>query len=78
MPLDIYNTSESDSCIYEVSKAVAKKAQKKSEASTGFEPMTSAIPVQCSNIRPMKPCWKQVKCEFNLYPLYEESEMMCI
>ena len=34
---------------YEVTKAVAKKAQKKeAEASTGFEPMTSVIPVQCS------------------------------
>ena len=22
--------------------------------------------------------WKQAKCEFNLYPLYEENEMMCI
>ena len=26
----------------------------------------------------MKPRWKQVKCEFNLYPLYEENEVMCI
>ena len=24
----------------------------------------------------MKPPWKQVKCDFNLYLLYEESEMM--
>ena len=27
-------------------KAVAKEAQKKSEASTGFEPMTSTIPMR--------------------------------
>ena len=26
----------------------------------------------------MKPRWKQVKCEFNLYLLYEENDMMCI
>ena len=24
-----------------------------------------------------QPHWKQVKCEFNLYPLYEENDMMC-
>ena len=22
----------------------------------------------------MKPRWKQVRCEFNLYPLYEEND----
>ena len=38
--------------------------------------MTSAIPVRCSTNRAIKPCWKQVKSEFNSYPLYEESEMM--
>ena len=51
--------------------------EKNSEASMGFKPMTSAIPVQCST-NWVKPCWKQVKSEFNLYPLYEESERMCI
>ena len=45
----IEKTSERDPRSYEASKAVAKKAQKKhSEALTGFEPMTPAIPVRCS------------------------------
>ena len=47
-------------------------------STTGFEPMTSMIPVQCSTDWAMKPRWKQVKSEFNLYPLYEESEIICI
>ena len=54
----------SDPCSYEVSKAVAKKAQKKnSEAPTEFEAMTSAILVPCSTDWDMKPRnrWKQVK-----------------
>ena len=58
-------------------EAVTNKAQKKM-APTGFEPMTSAIPVRCSTNWAMKPCWKQVKSEFNLYLLYEENDMMCI
>ena len=37
------NTSESDPHSYEATKAVAKK----SEASTGFESMTSVMPVRC-------------------------------
>ena len=38
--------SESDPHSYEATKAVAKKAQKKShDASMGFEPMTSVIRV---------------------------------
>ena len=27
---------------------------------------------------PMKPRWKQIKSEFDLYPLYEENYIMCI
>ena len=46
--LRIENTSESDLCSYEATKAVVKKAQKTSEASKAFEPMSSVIPVQCS------------------------------
>ena len=42
----IENRSERDLCSCEVTKAVTNKAQKKnSEAPTGFEPMTSVIPV---------------------------------
>ena len=41
--LQIENTSESDPCSYEVTKAVVD-----SEALMGLEPMTSVIPVQCS------------------------------
>ena len=44
----IWNT-ESDTHSYEATKAVAKKAQKNSEASTAFQPITSAILVQCSS-----------------------------
>ena len=68
--------SENDLCSCEATWAVAK--EKKIEVSTGFEPMTSVIPVQCSTNWAMKPCWKQVKSEFNFPLLYEESEMMCI
>ena len=39
----IENTSEIYPHSYEATKAVVKKAQKKSEASMGFEPMTSAM-----------------------------------
>ena len=35
----------------------------------GFKPSTSTNWA-------MKPRWKQVKCEFNLYPLYEESDLL--
>ena len=48
-------------------KQLERKPRKKSEASTGFEP--TAILVRCSTNWAMKPRWKQVKCEFNLYPL---------
>ena len=41
---------------------ITNKAQKSSEAPTGFEPMTSAIPMRCSTNWAMKPLWKQVKC----------------
>ena len=40
--LQIENTSESDPRSYEATRAVAKKAQKDSKASMGFEPMTSS------------------------------------
>ena len=45
--LQIENTSESDPRSYEAPKAV-EKARKYSEASTGFQPMTSVILVQHS------------------------------
>ena len=72
--LQIKNTSESGPRSYKITLAVTNKAQKKSEAPTGFEPMvTSAILVRCSTNWAMKPCWKQVKCESNLYLLYEDT-----
>ena len=46
------------------------KPRKYSEAPTGFEPMTSAIPVRRSTDWAMKPRRKQVRCEFNLYLFY--------
>ena len=54
------------------------KPRKNPEAPTAFQPMTSAIPLRCSTKWVIKPHWKQVKCEFNLYPLYEENNMMCL
>ena len=39
------------------------KLRKNSEAPTGFEDMTSAIPVRCSTDWAMKPRRKQVRCE---------------
>ena len=59
-------------------KQLQRKPRTNSEASTGFEPMTYAIPVRCSTDWAMKPRCKQLESEFDLYPLYEESEMMCI
>ena len=35
-------------------KQLQRKPRKKSEASTGFEPVTSTIPVQCSTITELK------------------------
>ena len=58
-------------------KQLQRKPRKKSEASTGFEPMNFIILMQHSTNWAMKPRWKQVKSEFNLYTLYEENEM-CI
>ena len=43
-----------------------------------LNPWSYAIPVRCSTNWAVKPCWKQVKSEFNSYPLYEESEIICI
>ena len=63
--------------VYKWKWSLQIEPRKKSEAPTGFEPVTSAIPVRCSTNWAMKPRWKQVRCEFNLYPLYEENDM-CI
>ena len=67
------DTNESDSRSYEATKAVAKKPRKTSESNPRSPSyLVDALPTE------IKPRWKQVKCEFNLYPLYEENEMMCI
>ena len=50
------------------------KPWKKFRASTGFEPMTSGIPVRRSNHWAMKPYGSKTKCEFNLYPSQDEDE----
>ena len=66
VPTFTCNRSESDLRSCEATLAVNDKGspEKKSEASTGFELMTSAIPVRCSTDWAMKPRWKQVRCEF--------------
>ena len=43
------------------------KAWKKIQAWTGFEPMTSAIPVQCSTDWAIKPSGSWLLCEFVIY-----------
>ena len=45
-----------------------KKAMKKIQAWTGFEPMTSAMPVQCSTNWAIKPTGGWSYCEFVIYP----------
>ena len=37
-----------------------------------------SVSVRCSTNWGMKPHWKQVKCEFNLYPLYMKRMTWCI
>ena len=44
------------------------KAWKKNHAWTEFEPMTSAIPVQCSTNWAFKPTGSWSHCEFVIYP----------
>ena len=73
--LRIQNTSESDPHSYEATKAVVKTSQKNLWGFNGIQTHnlhnTSEMLYQLSS-------WKQVKSEFNLFPLYEENEMMCI
>ena len=45
-----------------------KAWKKKIQAWTGFEPMTSAIPVQCSTNWAIKPTGSWPFCEFVIYP----------
>ena len=39
----------------------------------GFKTMTSTILVECSTNWAMKPRQKKIRCEFNLYLLYEDA-----
>ena len=58
---------------------VTNKAQNKFWAPTGFEPMTSAIPLRWSTDWAMKPRQKlagQLRVQF--IPLYAENHVMCI
>ena len=71
----IKNRSESDLCSYEATKAVAKKTQKKFWGFNG-----TWTPDLCDTGEMLyqlsyEASYKLVKCEFNLYQLYEESEM---
>ena len=76
--LQIKNRSESDPRSYSMRQFIWIKPRKNCKAPMGFKPMTSAIPVRCSTNWAMKPNRKQVKCEFNLYLLYEENGVECI
>ena len=76
-----YNRSESDLHMQLWSNLSSHKEspEKKSEASTGFEPITSVIPVWCSTDWAMKPPREQVSCQFNLdthMRMVHENEMM--
>ena len=76
--LRLKNTRERDPHSYVVTKQLQIKPRKNPETPTAFESMTSTIPVRCSTNWAMKPRRKQVKSELNLYPLYEENDIMCI
>ena len=64
------NTSESDPRSYEVTEAVTNKAQKQFWGSIQTHDLRDTGAML---YRAMKPRWKQVKCEFNIYPLYQEK-----
>ena len=68
--------SEWSSQLYTQLKQLRKESLKKIQAWTGFEPMTSAIPVQCSTNWAIKPTGSWSLCEFVIYPLrrWDESE----
>ena len=72
--------SEWSSQLYTQLKQLRKESLKKILAWTGFEPMTSAIPAQCSTNWAIKPTGSWSLCEFVIYPLgwWDESEYMKI
>ena len=60
-------------------KQLQIKPRKNYKAPTGFKPMTSMILVLCSADWAMKPRWKEVRYEFNLYPLlYMKRMTWCV
>ena len=76
--LQIKNTSESDPHSYEVTQLQIKPGKNfwgSNRIQTCDLHDTGVMLYQLSY---MKPHWKQVKCEFNLYPFYEDNDMMCI
>ena len=50
-----------------------KKTWKKIQAWTGCEPMTSAMPVQCSTNWAIKPTGSWSYCEFVIYPCFTSN-----
>ena len=60
-------------------KQLRKESLKNIQAWTRFEPMTSAIPVQCSTNWAIKQTGSWSLCEFVIYPLrwWDESEYSC-
>ena len=73
-----YTISEWSSQIYMQLKQLQKESLKKIQAWTGFEPMISVIPVQCSTNWAIKPTGSWSLCEFFIYPLrrWDESEYL--
>ena len=68
--------SERSSHFFTQLKQLRKESLKKIQARTGFEPMTSAIPVQRSTNWAIKPTGSWSLCEFVIYPLrwWDESK----
>ena len=54
--------------VMNTTEAVVKEGLKKIQVGTGFEPMTSAIPVQCSTNWANKPTGSWLLCWFRINP----------
>ena len=62
------NTIDYRSYTHNLSGRDIKARKKKNQAWTGSEPITSAIPVQCSTNWAIKPTGSWLRCEFVICP----------